>query len=179
MKRALKKFFLTNEKFYSIMVTMRNYISMGPNYQCHFTCEEDRSWLEETLINHKYATSDTAIEMNQTCNENDNRFKFSLIGSSKATSENILWIAQRMMRDKGILTITAIAIHPNFRTQNYIRNIGEDYLNWIKIDNRWNAQYLQILTGSVFSAGRDLFGGPWTEVVHDGMKTSTIRIEDL
>lgn len=145
-------------------------------YSWHFTVEEDRSWLQEAMTNYNFSNPSTAISVNSDFSQNDDIFKFSVIGSEN--QQNILWIAHRINRPKSILAITSIAIHPTYRNQNYIREMGAEYLPWLKT-GYWNVDYLQIITGKSFSAGRDLFGGPWREVVSEGMKISTISIAEI
>lgn len=151
--------------------------NLGENYQWHFTCEEDRPWLEEAMVRHRYATPDIAISMNENLNETSHNFRFSIIGSH--LDQNILWIAQKLVKPEAILSIIGIAIHPLFRNQNYIRNMGYEYIEWLKSENRWGIRKLEIITQATFSAGRDLFGGPWSETIVNGMKNSIIRLEDL
>lgn len=140
---------------------MPNYISLGPTYQWHFATEEDRSWLEETIINHPYASPSMAIAMNENLNENLNdRVKFSRIASDKS-GNRILWVSQRLVRSKKTLTILAIAIHPNYRDQDYIRKIAVEEFNWLQTENRWSIDTLEYPTELAYIAGKNLFGEDW------------------
>jgi hypothetical protein len=155
---------------------MPNYISLGPNYQWHFATEEDRSWLEEALTNHQYANASMAIAMNENLNENNDRFKFSRIASDKS-GNRILWVSQRVMRSKNSLTILAIAIHPNYRNQDYIRQIAVEEFAWLKNENRWNVSTLEFSTGIDYITGKNLFN--WSDIKHSGSTTSRIPVADL
>jgi hypothetical protein len=179
MKRALKKFFLTNEKFYSIMVTMRNYISIGPKYQWHFTVEEDRPWLEETLADSPNYNPTLAISLNANLNENADLFGFTRIFSDKATNTNILWVAQAINRAAGRILTRAGAIHPNLRGQGYVRDIGTEDILWFDRENRWNLSKISFCTAEEFSAGENLFpelGFSDGMPSGDGIRSSVRRI---
>lgn len=149
---------------------------MGP-YEWHYTDEDDRPWLQEAMTNFNFSNPNTAISMNESIDFNLDICKFSVIGSENRN--NIVWIAHSINRSKNLLSITAIAIHPTYRDQDYIRIMGTEYLNYVKINNPWNVEYLRIITGASFSAGRDLFGGPWSEVLSEDMKTSTIALSEM
>lgn len=133
---------------------MRNYISIGPKYQWHFTVEEDRPWLEETFVNLSF-TADYAIRINNDLNESLDSFSFSRIFSDIQTCTNILWVSERVQHGKKITK--AGAIHPTYGNMNLVRDIGEEDLNWLTSINRWNLETITFTTGREYSAGEKLF----------------------
>jgi hypothetical protein len=158
---------------------MRNYISIGPKYQWHFTVEEDRTWLEETLADSPNYSPSLAIALNDNLNEEAEEFKFSRIFSNKATEENILWVSQSINRSGGIITTRAGAIHPTRREQGYVRDIGTEDIEWFDRENRWNLSIITFGTGEEFSAGTALFptlSFQECSSTNDGMRRSVRRI---
>lgn len=156
---------------------MPKYISLGAEYQWHFVTEEDRPWLDESLLGHPYASPSMAISMNENLNENDDRVKFSRIASDKS-GNRILWVAQRLIRSKKTLTITAIAIHPNYRNQDYIRKIAVEEFNWLQTENRWSIDTLEYPTELEYIAGKNLFGDDWYYNKIDNTIISRLRWQD-
>lgn len=133
-------------------------------YSWHFTTENDRSWLEEAMTTRLFSNPDTAISMNQ-----DNSSRSSVIGSENG--QRIVWIAQKI--EEQTLTITAIAIHPNYRNQNYIRKMGLWYLS--EAAQYHNVTTCKIITGASFSASVGLFQ-KGKEIITGSMKISKMEI---
>lgn len=158
---------------------MRNYIPIGPKYQWHFTVEEDRAWLEETLADSPNYNPSLAISLNANLNENSEMFKFSRIFSDIFTSTNILWVAQSINRATGKINTMGGAIHPNLRNQGYVRDIGTEDILWFDRENRWNLKTITFGTPEEFSAGTALFPTlSFQECTStgDGMRASIRRI---
>jgi len=151
-------------------------VRLGPNYTWHFSTENDRQWLEEAITDTTYANASLAISLNQDLNENADRFKMSRIASDN-DGNRILWVSQRVVRLKSTLTILAIAIHPNFRLQNYIRQIAAEEFAWLKNENRWNVTYLEWPTSLDYIAGDNLFN--WNIISLPDSKLTRIKLEDL
>lgn len=178
--KSTKKILLDKQKFLFYNGTnMRNYISIGPKYQWHFTDEEDRAWLEETLADSPNYNANLAILVNANLNENAEIFSFSRIFSDIATSTRILWVAQTINRSGGIITTRAGAIHPTLRNQGYVRDIGTEDIEWFDRENRWNLRTITFGTGEEFSAGTALFptlSFQECSSTNDGMRRSVRRI---
>jgi hypothetical protein len=149
---------------------------LGPNFTWHFSTEDDRKWLTEAITDTTYANASLAISLNQDLNENDDRFKMSRIASDN-DGNRILWVSQRVVRPKQTLTILAIAIHPSFRSQNYIRRIADEEFSWLKSENRWNVKYLEWPTSLNYISGNNLFG--WQNIPIEDSVLSRVKINDL
>jgi hypothetical protein len=153
-------------------------IQIGPKYQWHFTSESDRAWLKETLADSPNYTPDLAIALNVNLDETRPMFKFSRIFSDIATNTNILWVAQSINRGK-INTISG-AIHPSLRGQGYVRDIGNEDIEWFDRENRWNLSKITFGTGQEFNAGTALFPDKnfqECDLTGDGMRSSIRRIQ--
>ena len=158
---------------------MRNYIEIGEKYQWHFTCEEDRPWLIETLADSPNYNANLAISLNANLNESAQMFKFSRIFSDKETCTNILWVAQSINRASGKINTMGGAIHPSLRGQGYVRDIGTEDILWFDRVNRWNLKTITFGTPEQFSAGTGLFPTlSFQECTSsgDGMRSSVRRI---
>jgi hypothetical protein len=145
---------------------------LGPNFTWHFSTENDRPWLEEALTDR--ATSYLAISLNEGLNENAERFKMSRIASDNE-GNRILWVAQRVANNT--LTILSIAIHPFYRSENYIRKIAAEEFAWLKNENRWNVTHLEWPTSLEHITGNNLFS--WRSIPAGNSTLSRCRIEDL
>jgi hypothetical protein len=153
-------------------------VKIGPKYQWHFTSESDRAWLKETLADSPNYTPDLAIALNVNLDETRPMFKFSRIFSDIATNTNILWVAQSINRGK-INTISG-AIHPSLRGQGYVRDIGNEDIEWFDRENRWNLSKITFGTGQEFSAGTALFPDKnfqECDLTGDEMRSSIRRIQ--
>lgn len=142
---------------------------LGPNFTWHFTNENDREWLKQTLTDF---SPSVAISMNDNLDLTAERSRFSRIASNN-DGDRILWVAQRLIRPT--LTITAIAIHPKFRKQNYIRRIAEEEFAWIK--REWNIKYLEWPTKLEHITGANLFGFEAIQL-EDSILTK-VRLNDI
>jgi len=145
-------------------------VRLGPNYTWHFSTPQDRGWLEQTISE----DVSLAISMNFNLDENAEWFKMSRIASDN-DGNRILWVSQRVARST--LTILAIAIHPAFRRQNYIRQIAAEEFAWLKNENRWNVTYLEWPTSLNYIAGDNLFN--WNIISLPDSKLTRIKLEDL
>ena len=152
-------------------------IQIGPKYQWHFTCEDDRPWLIETLADSPNYNADLAIALNKNLDETLPRFKFSRIFSDIATNTRILWVAQSI--NNGKISTLSGAIHPSLRGQGYVRDIGTEDILWFDRENRWNLRTLSFGTGEEFSAGTALFpelNFQECDSTGDGMRSSVRRV---
>ena len=106
------------------------YIHMKDDYQFHIPTEWDRAWLEETMTTELYTPSQAIeqAEWDGTSSDFISPINFSRIISRNSDSARIAWMFSTIT-NKTICT-HAVAIHPSFRGQGFLRPVTEASYFW-------------------------------------------------
>ena len=149
------------------------YIHMKDDYQFHIPTESDREWLTETMTTQLY-TPDQAIEQAEwdgVSSDPASPIHFSRIISRNSDNARIGWMFSTIV-NRTICT-RAVAIHPSFRGQGFLRPITEASYFWSfnRAPIVMESSVVTIDTNYVPKA--DLAPAPFTVVHEEGTVTQT------
>ena len=146
---------------------------MKDDYQFHIPTESDREWLTETMTTQLY-TPDQAIEQAEwdgVSSDPASPIHFSRIISRNSDNARIGWMFSTIV-NRTICT-RAVAIHPSFRGQGFLRPITEASYFWSfnRAPIVMESSVVTIDTNYVPKA--DLAPAPFTVVHEEGTVTQT------
>ena len=149
------------------------YIHMKDDYQFHIPTESDREWLTETMTTQLY-TPDQAIEQAEwdgVSSDPASPIHFSRIISRNSDNARIGWMFSTIV-NRTICT-HAVAIHPSFREQGFLRPITEASYFWSFNRAPIVMESAVVIIDTNYVPKADLSPAPFTVVHEEGTVTQT------
>ena len=157
------------------------YIHMKDDYQFHIPTEWDRAWLTETMTTELYTPSQAIeqAEWNGISPDFVSPIKFSRIISRNSDNARIAWMLSTIV-NKTICT-HAVAIHPSFRGQGFLRPVTEASYFWSFNRAPIVMEGAVVIIDTNYVPKADLSPTPFTVVHEEGtvIQTAVDRSESI
>ncbi len=146
---------------------------MKDDYQFHIPTEWDRAWLEETMTTELYTPSQAIeqAEWNGISSDFVSPINFSRIISRNSDNARIAWMFS-IITNKTICT-HAVAIHPSFRGQGFLRPVTEASYFWSFNRAPIIMESAVVIVDTNYAPKADLSPSPFTLVHEEGTVTQT------